>query len=80
MQSHNHLLSIVDSVDGFEIAEAQSFADELDDQLNKLIEKDVRIILGNFDEIWARRIFCEVYKKQMYGKNYQWIITGNTFM
>ncbi|XP_047740705.1 uncharacterized protein LOC108679805 [Hyalella azteca] len=74
--SHNHLLSLLDNMDGYEIAEAQSFADELKDQLNKLIEKDVRIILGNFDEDWARRIFCEAYRKKMYGKNYQWIITG----
>lgn len=79
VQSHNHLLSQLDSMEDFEIAEAQSFAEELEDQLNKLIEKDVRIILGNFDESWARRIFCEAYRKKMYGKNYQWIITGEFY-
>ena len=63
-------------MNGFEILESQSFADELGDQLNKLKEKDVRIILGNFNEYWARKIFCEAYKKEMFGKNYQWIITG----
>ena len=69
------MLSIL-SDPSFEIAESQSVADELSDQLDKLQEKDVRIILGNFDEVWARKIFCQAYKKKMYGKNYQWIIQG----
>ena len=60
----------------YEIAVTQNIADELQDQLKRLHEKDVRVILGYFDEYWARRIFCEAYRKGMYGKNYQWIITG----
>ncbi|XP_047485840.1 gamma-aminobutyric acid type B receptor subunit 2-like [Penaeus chinensis] len=73
--AHNHFVSMLE-LNQYEIAETQSFADELKDQLKKLEEKDVRIILGYFDEKWARRIFCEAYRKGMYGKNYQWIITG----
>ncbi|ROT67337.1 putative gamma-aminobutyric acid type B receptor subunit 2-like [Penaeus vannamei] len=37
--------------------------DELKDQLKKLEEKDVRIILGYFDEKWARRIFWRAYRQ-----------------
>ncbi|CAL4079396.1 unnamed protein product [Meganyctiphanes norvegica] len=77
--AHNHLLSLLDTPGDqfeYELAETQSFADELKGQLQKLIDKDVRIILGYFDEKWARRIFCEAYRKGMYGKNYQWIITA----
>lgn len=64
--------------DDYEIAYTQNIADDLKemDQLKKLHQKDVRVILGYFDEHWARRIFCEAYRKGMYGKNYQWIITG----
>ncbi|KAK4287102.1 hypothetical protein Pmani_039818, partial [Petrolisthes manimaculis] len=64
--------------DDYEIAYTQNIADDLKemDQLKNLHQKDVRVILGYFDEHWARRIFCEAYRKGMYGKNYQWIITG----
>ena len=38
----------------FDVVDAQSFNDELTTQLDSLIEKDVRIILGNFNQTWAR--------------------------
>nr|XP_027225527.1 LOW QUALITY PROTEIN: gamma-aminobutyric acid type B receptor subunit 2-like [Penaeus vannamei] len=41
----------------------QELRDELKDQLKKLEEKDVRIILGYFDEKWARRIFWRAYRQ-----------------
>lgn len=41
-----------------------------------LQEKDVRIILGNFDEEWALLLFCEAYRQNMIGRKYQWILTG----
>lgn len=47
---------------GFEIEETQSFATEVRTALTKLKEKDIRIILGNFNETWAIKIFCEAYK------------------
>ncbi|GLH10939.1 Uncharacterized protein GBIM_15816 [Gryllus bimaculatus] len=56
--------------------ELESFASEVSAALQKLREKDVRIILGNFNETWARRIFCEAYRENMYGRKYQWIIMG----
>lgn len=39
-------------------------------------EKDVRIILGNFDEEWALLLFCEAYREKMIGRKYQWLLTG----
>lgn len=33
-------------------------------------------ILGNFNEYYAKEIFCEAYKLEMYGRRYQWIIMG----
>nr|KAF7425466.1 hypothetical protein H0235_007904 [Vespula pensylvanica] len=59
-----------------EVVETQSFATEVTAALEKLKEKDVRIILGNFNEVWARRIFCEAYKFGMYGRKYQWVVMG----
>lgn len=39
-------------------------------------DKDVRIILGNFDEEWALLLFCEAFREKMTGRKYQWILTG----
>jgi gamma-aminobutyric acid type B receptor len=47
---------------GFQILETQSFANEVMSAMTKLKEKDVRIILGNFNESWARRVFCEAHR------------------
>ncbi|KOC70384.1 Gamma-aminobutyric acid type B receptor subunit 2 [Habropoda laboriosa] len=73
--AHNRLVA---DLDGYrmEVVETQSFATEVTTALDKLKEKDVRIILGNFNESWARRIFCEAYKFGMFGRKYQWVIMG----
>nr|XP_046912763.1 uncharacterized protein LOC124493702 [Dermatophagoides farinae] len=44
--------------------------------LQDLKAKDVRIIVGNFGEEYGRKIFCQAYKEGIYGRRYQWIITG----
>jgi len=59
-----------------ELLETQSFATEVTTALEKLKERDVRILLGNFNEAWARRIFCEAYRFGLYGRKYQWVIIG----
>ncbi|XP_076681507.1 gamma-aminobutyric acid type B receptor subunit 2 isoform X2 [Andrena cerasifolii] len=73
--AHNRLVADLDD-NKMEVVETQSFATEVSSALEKLKEKDVRIILGNFNEIWARRIFCEAYKFGMFGRKYQWVIMG----
>ncbi|XP_028968581.1 gamma-aminobutyric acid type B receptor subunit 2-like [Galendromus occidentalis] len=50
--------------------------DDLTDELSKLRDIDVRIILGNFDEEWARKVFCSAYRSKMFGRKYQWIIAA----
>ncbi|CAG9796235.1 unnamed protein product [Diatraea saccharalis] len=74
-RAHNRLLADLD-FHGFDIEETQSFATEVRTALSKLKEKDVRIILGNFNETWAVRIFCEAYKLEMYGRAYTWLLLG----
>ncbi|KAF5290089.1 hypothetical protein FQA39_LY14870 [Lamprigera yunnana] len=73
--AHNRLVADLDSLN-FEVVETQSFTNEVTSALIKLKEKDTRVILGNFNEYWARKIFCEAYKLEMYGRKYQWIIMG----
>ncbi|CAH0549470.1 unnamed protein product [Brassicogethes aeneus] len=73
--AHNRLVAELDTL-GYQVVETQSFTNEVIAALTKLKEKDTRVILGNFNEKWAREIFCEAYKLEMYGKKYQWIIMG----
>ncbi|XP_075987240.1 gamma-aminobutyric acid type B receptor subunit 2 isoform X2 [Anticarsia gemmatalis] len=73
--AHNRLLADLDT-NGFLIEETQSFATEVKTALSKLKEKDVRIILGNFNETWALKIFCEAYNLDMYGRAYTWLLLG----
>lgn len=61
LQAHNKLVAELDSA-GMDVVETQSFSDEVTSALTKLQEKDVRIILGNFNESWAREIFCEAFR------------------
>ncbi|XP_076255856.1 gamma-aminobutyric acid type B receptor subunit 2 isoform X1 [Rhynchophorus ferrugineus] len=73
--AHNKLVAELDAV-GYQIVETQSFTNEVTTALMKLKEKDTRIILGNFNENWAKHMFCEAYKLEMYGRKYQWLIMG----
>ncbi|XP_075731596.1 gamma-aminobutyric acid type B receptor subunit 2 isoform X2 [Rhipicephalus microplus] len=72
---HSRLLTVLDSAN-IQIDEVQGIGegDDIEHELEKLKEKDVRIILGNFDEFWARKVFCQAYKMGMYGRKYQWLI------
>ncbi|XP_017845925.1 gamma-aminobutyric acid type B receptor subunit 2 isoform X5 [Drosophila busckii] len=70
---HNHMVADLDSME-LEVVETQSFVNDVAESLKKLREKDVRIILGNFNEHFARKVFCEAYKLEMFGRSYQWLI------
>ena len=63
----------------FEVVESQSFNDEITNQLEILRDKDVRIILANFNETWARRVFCNAYHHGLYGRKFQWVIVGGMY-
>lgn len=73
--AHNRLVAELDML-GYTIVETQSFTNDVHMALSKLKEKDIRIILGNFNENGARQIFCEAYKLEMFGRKYQWLIMG----
>lgn len=73
--AHNNLVSELEK-NNFTVVGSQSFNDEITDQLNILIQKDIRIILGNFNETWARIVFCDAYHRGVYGNKFQWLIVG----
>lgn len=62
-------ISII-AVEGFEQLGDVSY------QLQKLKALDARIIIGEFNSIGAKNVFCEAFKHKMYGPNYAWIIFG----
>ncbi|ESO00612.1 hypothetical protein HELRODRAFT_175584 [Helobdella robusta] len=61
---------------GIEILASESFTNDPIQNVKNLKKREVRIIVGNFYESYARIIFCQAYKEKMYGANYAWIITG----
>ncbi|KAK9500391.1 hypothetical protein O3M35_001668 [Rhynocoris fuscipes] len=61
-KAHNRLVADLDTMN-FEVVETQSFATEVATAISKLKEKDVRIVLGNFNESWARNVFCEAHSE-----------------
>ncbi len=76
--AHNNLILELEDKD-FVVVESQSFNDEITNQLEILMNKDVRIILANFNETWARRVFCNAYHNGMYGRKFQWLIVGGMY-
>lgn len=58
------------------ILTSETFTDDPTAQVQSLKEKDVRIIIGNFDEKSARRVFCQAYQMSLYGSRYAWILPG----
>eukprot|EP00057_Strongylocentrotus_purpuratus_P002782 XP_003725244.1 PREDICTED: gamma-aminobutyric acid type B receptor subunit 1 [Strongylocentrotus purpuratus] len=53
-----------------------SFVDDPGPQIQQLEEKDARIIIGSFQEDAARAVFCEAYKRGLYGAKYVWLLVG----
>ncbi|BFZ16214.1 hypothetical protein BsWGS_19253 [Bradybaena similaris] len=58
------------------VSVVQSFANDPGDAITHLKNEDVRIIVGNFDEAVARKVFCSARLNSMYGPKHQWIILG----
>ncbi|XP_032820221.1 gamma-aminobutyric acid type B receptor subunit 2 isoform X3 [Petromyzon marinus] len=74
-QVHNDLTKELDKA-GIQIAETQSFSNDPCVNVQNLKTSDVRIILGQFDEEMAAKVFCCAYNEGMYGSKYQWVIPG----
>ncbi|CAB3378686.1 Hypothetical predicted protein [Cloeon dipterum] len=73
--AHNKLVADLDDLKA-EVVETQSFANDPSEAVAKLRAKDVRIVLGNFNETWARSVLCEALKQGMIGRKHQWLLMG----
>ncbi|XP_048376912.1 gamma-aminobutyric acid type B receptor subunit 2 isoform X4 [Stegostoma tigrinum] len=71
----NDLTNELEKAD-IQIADTESFSNDPCLSVRKLRDNDVRIILGQFDENMAAKVFCCAYNENMYGIKYQWIIPG----
>ncbi len=77
--AHNQLIHELDKIVNVSISRSileNQKSNQYETILNEFITDDIKIIIGLFDYNTTFRLFCEVYKKNMYGKNYQWIILG----
>ncbi|XP_037960953.1 gamma-aminobutyric acid type B receptor subunit 1 [Teleopsis dalmanni] len=61
---------------GVEIVTRQSFLSDPTDAVRNLRRQDARIIVGLFYVVAARRVLCEMYKQQLYGRAYVWFFIG----
>lgn len=61
---------------GIEIITRQSFVSDPADAVKNLRRQDARIIVGLFYVVAARKVLCEMYKQQLYGKSYVWFFIG----
>lgn len=59
-----------------EIVTRQSFLSDPTDAVRNLRRQDARIIVGLFYVVAARRVLCEMYKQQLYGRSYVWFFIG----
>ncbi|XP_006811624.1 gamma-aminobutyric acid type B receptor subunit 1-like, partial [Saccoglossus kowalevskii] len=60
----------------FSIIASESFAAKPTEQIRQLKIKDARVIVGTFGPDSANKVFCEAYKRGLYGPKYVWIIPG----
>ncbi|XP_071947988.1 gamma-aminobutyric acid type B receptor subunit 1-like [Antedon mediterranea] len=59
-----------------EIVSRQSFLTDPDNAVDDLFREDARIIVGVFYVGMARKVFCEVYKRKLYGPKVVWFLIG----
>uniref|UniRef100_A0A3Q1K258 G-protein coupled receptors family 3 profile domain-containing protein n=1 Tax=Anabas testudineus TaxID=64144 RepID=A0A3Q1K258_ANATE len=71
----NDLTNELEKAD-IQIADTESFSNDPCVNVKKLKDNDVRIIIGQFDENLASKVFCCAYNLNMFGSKYQWIIPG----
>ncbi|KAA0201470.1 hypothetical protein HAZT_HAZT003674, partial [Hyalella azteca] len=69
-------LEIEATMNGVEILTRQSFLNDPTDAVKNLKRHDARIIVGLFYVVAARRVLCEIYKNNLYGKGKVWFFIG----
>ncbi|KAM7382822.1 hypothetical protein PAMP_002529 [Pampus punctatissimus] len=59
-----------------QVVSTESFYDDACSSLKKLKERDVRIVIGQFENDSASEVFCCAYRLNLFGARYQWIVAG----
>ena len=54
----------------------QSFLTDPAEAVRNLERQDARIVVGLFYVVAARRVLCEIYRRDLYGKKYVWFFIG----
>nr|QCI31489.1 gamma-aminobutyric acid type B receptor subunit [Grandidierella japonica] len=62
--------------EGIEILTRQNFLSDPSEAVKNLKRQDARIVVGLFYVNQARRVLCEIYKNELYGKNHIWFFIG----
>ena len=78
-KAHNQLIRELDKIANLTISRSileNQTMNQYESILNDFKLNDIKIIIGIFDISTTMKLFCEIYKKKMYGENYQWIILG----
>ncbi|XP_040900567.1 gamma-aminobutyric acid type B receptor subunit 2-like [Toxotes jaculatrix] len=57
-----------------QVVSTESLSDDVCDSLRKLKHRDVRIIIGQFEEDSASEVFCCAYRLNLFGARYQWVV------
>ncbi|TDH11227.1 hypothetical protein EPR50_G00058650 [Perca flavescens] len=57
-----------------DVVSTQSLSGDVCSSLRRLKERDVRIIVVQFDEDSASEVFCCAYRLNMFGARYQWMV------
>ncbi|XP_025087518.1 gamma-aminobutyric acid type B receptor subunit 2-like isoform X2 [Pomacea canaliculata] len=74
--AHNRFDSLMEK-HTINVSKVESFADDPSTAIQNLRDHDIRIIVGNFAENMARKVFCSARQRGMYGPRHQWIILGD---
>ncbi|KAL6109919.1 gabbr2 [Pungitius sinensis] len=57
-----------------QVVSSESFSDDVCSSLKSLKERDVRVIIGHFEEESVSEVFCCAYRLNMFGARYQWLV------
>ncbi|XP_047455614.1 gamma-aminobutyric acid type B receptor subunit 2-like [Mugil cephalus] len=58
------------------VAAAESLSEDVCSSVKRLKEKDIRIIIGQFEDDVVSEIFCCAYRLNLFGPRYQWIVAA----
>ncbi|XP_040020912.2 gamma-aminobutyric acid type B receptor subunit 2 isoform X5 [Gasterosteus aculeatus] len=57
-----------------QVVSSESFSDNVCSSLKRLKERDVRVIIGHFEEESVSEVLCCAYRLNMFGARYQWLV------